>query len=267
MQCCKTVINLAGRTGLPENEAETAEFFAVNRDAVRGLAETAMTAGIERFIHVSSTGVFGPGEGVFDEKSDCHPVNIYEESKLAGERALLAMDAPSMEITVVRPSNVFGEHHPWNKLLTWMRSVERNRVFLAGDPTRYWVNYIYVGDVAETLSRLLQYPGRLPEILILNTPVTVRSFFDATVAALDLPGRRFRSIPVPLLRGAAFILESAGRWTGYNPPLTCEKVAELTNTQVFRSHHSVLDVLGFPTVGLARGLGLTAAWYREKGLL
>ncbi len=264
---CGTVINVAGRTGLPADDAEAAEFFAINRDAVAALAATARQAGVNRFIHISSTGVFGPGEGDFDEESPCRPANVYEQSKLAGEHALRAMGGPPMEIAVIRPSNVFGERHPWHKLLTWMRAVKRGRALLAGDPEAYQVNYLYVGDVAETLCRLVRHPRPLPPCLILNTPVSVHAFFEATTAAVGGPGSGYRTLPAALLRGAARLLEGVARRTGRSSPLTCEKVAELTGTQVFRSRQTLLDTLGFPPLGLEAGLARTAAWYREAGLL
>jgi len=75
---------------------------AVNEEAVRGLLEAAMRAGVKRIVHVSSVGVIGAtGSGVVTEDTPCHPQNDYERSKLKGEQIVLAQ-AGRIEAVIVR---------------------------------------------------------------------------------------------------------------------------------------------------------------------
>src|SRR6267378_182706 len=145
------IVHCAGRTG-----AGGHELFDVNRDMAFSLARAARKHGVRHFIHVSSTGVFGVCSAalVQGEDSPCDPANDYERSKFEGERAVLGEADRAMFVTVVRPSNVFGEHHPWQKLLTWFASVQRGRILLAGDLESQWVNYVYVGDVSRSIAEL-----------------------------------------------------------------------------------------------------------------
>ena len=48
------------------------------------------TGGVKRFVHCSSVGVIGDvKQPPADETTQCHPVNIYERTKLEGEQGAL----------------------------------------------------------------------------------------------------------------------------------------------------------------------------------
>lgn len=264
---CDVVVHAAGRTPNYQQEISADEFTRVNRGVSVQLARVAAQAGIRRFIFVSSTGVYGPGSGVQDERSPCRPANAYERSKLEAEVALLAGGTGEMQVIVARPSSVFGERHPWNKLLTWLRAVQRGRAVLAGQPERAWVNYVYVGDVARALALLVSLDLLPPSgAVIINTPATVRTFFEASRAAVGASGHAVVA-PRPLLLGVALAAEAAARLVGRSSPLTREKVQELTGDQVFSNEHLRSLTCEFPWFGLEEGLRRTVAYYRSQGLL
>ncbi|HEV2165446.1 MAG TPA: dTDP-4-dehydrorhamnose reductase [Thermoplasmata archaeon] len=86
-------------------ETHPDEAFRVNRDGSRHLAEASRDVGA-RFAFVSTDFVFdGAGSPPYAESDAPHPLSVYGESKLAGERAVL--DAYP-DAVVARPSVVFS---------------------------------------------------------------------------------------------------------------------------------------------------------------
>jgi nucleoside-diphosphate-sugar epimerase len=66
-------------------------FRDVNVQGTANLLEASVIAGVKRFVHGSTIGVYGPGmEGRIDEKSPLQPDNIYGKTKLEGEYVVLS---------------------------------------------------------------------------------------------------------------------------------------------------------------------------------
>ena len=64
---------------LPESE-----YWDVNVHSLPHLLELAQQRGVERFVHVSSVGLYGNLKNLpADEESECEPQSIYGETKLA----------------------------------------------------------------------------------------------------------------------------------------------------------------------------------------
>jgi nucleoside-diphosphate-sugar epimerase len=273
LEGCEVVVNAAAKTGDPKPGESDVDYYRVNCEAAALLAKMACEMGVKTFIQISSTGVFGFGSGEFREESPCNPGTPYERSKLAGENAVLSEASRSMMTVVVRPSNVFGEGHPWNKLLKWMQSVKNGRVLLINPRGKHWVNYVYTGDVAQAVVQIAlmkehRQHGNVLPVYIINTPSTTEEFFEATSLALG-ETRFLHPFVLPKLPVAslALFLDVIGKISKKQFSLTRAKVAELSNGQIFSCCKLNAIIPGFPKFGLSEGLARTAAYYRSKGLL
>ncbi|MGY4976390.1 NAD-dependent epimerase/dehydratase family protein [Streptomyces sp. 900105755] len=106
------VVNVAAAfRGVPDDEAR-----AVNRDAAVALGRAAVSAGVRRFVQVSTGLVYGTGRGrPLTEDDESRPGGdmwgAYPESKAAAERELLALEG-GMEVRVGRLPFVYGEGDP-----------------------------------------------------------------------------------------------------------------------------------------------------------
>jgi nucleoside-diphosphate-sugar epimerase len=62
------------------------EFWSVNVDGSGVVANAALEAGVETFIHMSSSAIYGaPRELPITSATPTHPIEIYGRGKLAGE--------------------------------------------------------------------------------------------------------------------------------------------------------------------------------------
>ncbi|WP_436926641.1 SDR family oxidoreductase [Halosimplex amylolyticum] len=101
------VVNCAAMTDVDGCEADPERAHAVNGEAPGDLASACADRGI-RFVHVSTDYVFdGRDQTPYDESGEANPLQVYGESKLAGERAVRNLDADSL---VARLSFVYGTH-------------------------------------------------------------------------------------------------------------------------------------------------------------
>jgi dTDP-4-dehydrorhamnose reductase len=100
------VINAASYTKVDLAETETDAAFAANERGPAILGETCAAAGIA-LIHVSTDYVFdGTKAGAYVEDDPIAPINIYGQSKAAGERAVRET-APRH--VILRSSWIYGE--------------------------------------------------------------------------------------------------------------------------------------------------------------
>lgn len=156
----RLIVNAAAYTAVDRAEAEPERAFAANATAPGLLAEEAARLGVP-FIHFSTDYVFA-GDGMRDaggavrpyrEDDPARPLGAYGESKLAGERAVLAAGGVAL---IFRVAWLYAERGR-NFLLTMLRlAAEREEVRVVDDqvgcPT-------YARLVAEATAQVLAASG------------------------------------------------------------------------------------------------------------
>jgi dTDP-4-dehydrorhamnose reductase len=99
------LINAAAFTNVDLCETQRDQAFLINAEAPRVLANLCGEKGA-KLIHVSTDYVFdGEKRAPYTEEDEANPISVYGESKLAGEKNVLAADERYL---VVRVSWVFG---------------------------------------------------------------------------------------------------------------------------------------------------------------
>ena len=139
------LINAAGFTKVDLCETEPDRAFLINAEAPRVLAEICGEKS-SRLIHFSTDYIFdGEKREPYTEEDEAVPISIYGESKLAGEKNVLAAQDRNL---VVRVSWVFGPDRPSFIDAMIKGAQESERVDAIADkfsaPT-------YTCDIAETL--------------------------------------------------------------------------------------------------------------------
>ena len=103
------LINCAAQTNVDRCETEREEAFALNAEAPRVLAEICDEKGAQ-LVHISTDYVFdGMKTAPYTEEDPALPVSAYGESKLEGERRVLATNPKHL---ILRVSWVFGPDRP-----------------------------------------------------------------------------------------------------------------------------------------------------------
>jgi len=258
------VLNCAAKVG---DWGTLDEFRALNVDAFGLLLDAAAGADVERFVHVSSLGVYEARDhhGT-DEQTPpaADSLDAYTRSKTEAEAlALRYHQERGLPVAIVRPGFIYGprDRTVLPKLLRALRA-GRFAYFGSGDQV---LNCIYVKNLVHGILLAAEVPAAVGQVFNLTDGgrVTKRQFIGrvAELAGLRPPRRRIplwlawrlavrmewwaklRKSPEPPLVNKArykflglnldYSIAKARRELGYQPPFTTEEglvasMAELT---------------------------------------
>jgi nucleoside-diphosphate-sugar epimerase len=146
--------------------SDKSKMWDVNVDGTELLFNLSKQNDIEYFCYISSAGVVGRTSiSWVDEKTPCHPQNIYERSKWAAEQ-IVAQGPSWCRVAILRPTNVVGIHKP-GAIGMPMRGgwSDRLKVFLKGGECAH---VVHADDVAQAALYLSSYPIDTPECFFVS---------------------------------------------------------------------------------------------------
>lgn len=239
-----TVIHTAGMVHI-SNEQDfvdlKAEYIRINVHGTINLARQAISAGVKRFVFISTIGVNGNKNSVpFTADDEPNPVDFYARSKLEAERALIELEKRDMDVVIVRPALIYGPGSPGNfgKLVRLINTglplpfgnmVSNRRSFVAldnlvdllitciKDPKA--ANQVFlVADLGccstlEFVSKVAKAMGRSARLI--SIPDSLILFFAKLFGKQDLCLRVMGSLEVDIQKNKDIL--------GWEPPLTLEE--------------------------------------------
>ena len=235
----------------------------VNVDATVGLLKAARAAAVSRVVHCSSVGVIGEVVNPpADESSPCHPTNIYEQTKLAGERAALRYAAESgLPVVVARPAWVYGPRCPRTEKLFGTIGKRRFPFFGDGRTLRHPV---YVSDAVRGLELCAETGRTAGQTYIIagDEVVTVKTLVHTIAKVLDVRPPVLH-LPVTLGRVGGYALELAFKPLGRQPPFSRRSLDFFLKDNAYDIGKARRE-LGFqPQVDLHNGLLEASRWLRS----
>ena len=110
------VVHLAARINVDESIASPRSFIDVNLSGTFNILQALRQTGA-RMIFASSCEVYGYAEQPpVDESAELRPHSPYAASKAAADRMCFAYEKSfGVDITIVRPCNIYGERQKWGK--------------------------------------------------------------------------------------------------------------------------------------------------------
>ena len=248
--------------GLPR-----AAYARVNAEAVGRLVEAAAGAGVGRVVHCSTVGVHGDVEHPpADEDSPLAPGDVYQETKLEGER--LGRDAASrtgVALTIVRPSGIYGPGD--RRLLKLFKGIARRRFVVLGSGEIFY-HLTYVDDLVEGMRLAGEVPAAANRSYILaGGDVTTLNELVARIARAAGVAPPRLHLPVWPVWAAGALCEALCAPLGVEPPLYRRRVDFFTKSRAFRIDRARRELGYAPAVGLDDGIRRTLGWYREHGWL
>lgn len=237
------------------------QFIKTNIDGVRNIIELSRKHNVKRIVHLSSVGVVGmqysDSPVSVDESHPCTPKNNYERTKLESERILLTewSDDPK-RITILRPTNVFGEQHPRKALLNYFTKVANGTRFYSTRNAK--VNYVYVADLAHVIRHFVFNSGAHC-IYNVGNDMSFQSFHAETAAALG-------TTPVLTITGK-WIFKCAALF-GYMGSASLKSALQTLSNEVVYTEDRLRKE--FPQIvksGVVKGVCNTVDDYRKLKLL
>ena len=240
-------------------------FRSVNVEGTRNMLDASIAAGVERFMHGSSIGVYDRSvTSIVDESTPLKPDNIYGVTKAEGEEVVRACE-DQIPCTIIRISETYGPGD--RRLLKLFSGIKKGVFFVIGSGENIH-QLIYVDDLVDGFLLAAKEPAAIGETFILagSERLTTNDMVRATAEAVGAQQKKWRAPLWPFMF-IATILEVTLRPLGIQPPLHRRRMDFFTKSFQI-STEKAENVLGFkaPT-SFAQGTKQTAEWYRSKNEL
>jgi nucleoside-diphosphate-sugar epimerase len=226
-----TLYHLAAELGEPS------KMYSVNVNGTSILLAAAITAGLRRWVQLSSVGVYGPPTGpTVTEATPPVPTNEYERTKLASDVVVeTTCKRNAVDYAILRPSNVIGATMKNRSFFALVSAVKRGRFFYIG-PRGAIATYVHVDDVVQALIACASAPSG--GIYNISSDCTWEVLIDRIS---ELTGVR-----PPRLRIPSMALQTVISLVGdrIRLPLTSARLASLTNRSRYPTDRITSD-LGF----------------------
>jgi 2-alkyl-3-oxoalkanoate reductase len=240
--------------------------------ATRILAQAAVNARVNRFIHISSTSAYGhptdretPIDETFPLGQNVWIFDYYTRSKVDCERLLWQMAGAGLPLTVIRPSWLFGER---DRTTTprLVREFRQGRMMVVGKGDNP-LSAVYAGVVADAALLAALDPGSAGEAYNITSHgrITQREFLNLFADALHVP-RVARQVPYRLAFTGGFLLEMQDRLLQRSrPPRVTRYGAWLLGRYLEYSTDKACRLLGWqPSISYEESIGRTVQWFQEQ---
>lgn len=244
------------------------EYRAVNVVGTENVCRAALTAGVGRLVHMSSSSIYGMGlSRAADETFPLAPFpDPYPITKAAGDMAVQRLIAEEgLPAVIVRPDQILGpgDHLHFGRMADGLRA---GRSIIVGQG-RNALPLVYVTDVTQALLLGLEHPRAIGNAYNITTepPLTQQQVLEAIASEIGVLPPRIH-LPYHLLYAAGYLAERLAALTGSErrPPITRLGVA-FFGTDNRYSMQKARGELGYePQVPIREGLRLTADWYQQR---
>jgi 2-alkyl-3-oxoalkanoate reductase len=263
MKGIRVVFHCAAALG----EERTELFWKINCTGTEHLLEVARLAGVEKFIHMSTVGIYGLLEHTpaSEDHPQC-PLRPYAASKLAAERKVWEYHKMyGLKSVVLRPSAIIGERD--RTIARRVVGVVRRRVVPVPGGGKARVSFVHVKDVTRAMilaSESETAVGKVYNVEGFSAPLReVVQFFIETVGSRA----RIVHIPYPLAYVGALMIDGFYAVVrGAHPPLRARKgLQQVTRDWVFDTTRIRTDLQFEFRYGMAETFMPAIRWQLAHG--
>lgn len=239
----------------------------VNVFGTSQVLRAAVDAGVQRFVHFSSVAAYG--FDFADGVNETNPVHVngdvYTDTKINSEAVVLAAHAAKeIEVTVIRPGDVWGPGSVWVR--SPIAEMKKPTGFPLPNRGNGIFSPIYIDNFVDGLVLALTNDNAIGQVFIISDGVGVRcgEFFGRMAAMCD---GTIRTLPMSIAAPAAEALGSLLRRLGKQTDLSRGTMGLLSRPGTY-SIDKAHRVLGYqPLVSIDEGMGRVAEWAHAEGLI
>ncbi len=262
---CDVVYHLAAsfrKVNLPNRV-----YHETNVGGTRSLLELCETHQVPKVVYCSTQGVHGdiknpPG----NEDSPIAPEDYYQQTKYEGELVAQEFIQKGMDITILRPTAIYGPGDP-GRFLMLFRQVKKGSFPFFGSGQTYYhplyvENFIDAFELAASKQEAKGQTYLIADDQFYSIKHIVKEIADIMQVNLKMP-----QYPFWALYAVATVVELIYKPLPAEPPLFRRRADWYRQVRAF-SIDKARSELGYaPKVGLREGLTRTYEWYRANGYL
>ena len=266
-EVCEGIDILVHNAGLASDWGSIDLFRKVNVEGTKNIAQAALAKGVKRIVQMSSVAIHGfDNSFAVKEDDDLNPVYNYSTSKMEAEHWILDFGKKSnIEVTAIRPGNVFGErdHTFIEKYIEAL--VSGQIAYVNGGKSMTCPTY--VRNLRDAVYLASQNEKAVGEAFLITDGLEInwKEFTDALAEKMNVKKPKL-SIPLWLGLPIAGLVETAYKVVGAkSAPLITKYRMYNGGTDYYFSIEKAKSLLDFnPKYGLDESLTNTANWYKEK---
>ena len=232
----------------------------VNVEATETLVRLAGEAGVLRFVHISTVGVYDMKN--LDEVDESAPLALnhsstYPRTKAEAEKRAIEMASTyDLELSIVRPSMIYGPGHGvWSEGM--LKNILEGKPVMLGDGSAHF-NPVYIDDVVDSIIRCAKHPKAAGEAFNVSAEITTwREFMNYYG---DLCGKEPKGLPLIIARLMAF----ANRVPGVSTPIDQGFIEMATSRKNFPIKKAADLIDWKPGVTLEEGMKRTTDWLEKE---
>lgn len=253
LEAVDVVVHAAAKA---EDWGEWADFERVNVAGTAQLLEAARTAGVRRFVHISTEAVHFTGHDLvdIDEDEPVRPDSPFPYAATKARAEQLVRAASDIETLVLRPRLIWGPGD--STVLPVLQKAARDGSFAWVDGGGQRISTTHVHNLVDAILAALRAGPSGAVVFVTDAEThSARDFLGRYAAAAGTP-LPSRSVPGWLLRGAARLLAAAWqRLPLRGPPPITPFAASMLSAQVTIRSRRAEELLGWrPAVDLEAGL-------------
>ena len=265
---CDAVYHLAAafrKVNLPRSV-----YRDTNATAMRSLLSLCREKNVKKVVYCSTQGVHGniaslpqkPG----DENSPIKPEDYYQETKYMGEQVAQEFIKEGMDITILRPTALYGPGDP-GRFLMLFKQVKKGWFPFFGSGQAYY-HPVYVENFCDAFTlatKRIESKGQT-YIIADNEYFHIK---DIVQKIADIMGVKCKMIHLPFypMYMLSFMIAGIYKFLPAEPPLFPRRVDWYRQNRGFVIDKAKKELTYEPRVGLDEGLKITYEWYLNNGYL
>lgn len=154
------VIHLAALVHNNTPHARLTDYFKVNYELTKNLANLVKKAGVNKFIFLSTMSVYGEEGSLtstvkINRYTKCNPTTYYGLTKYKAETMLEDLANNQFQVNIIRPPMVYGKNSPGN----FSRLLKLSKINFIYPKISNQRSVIYIEDLVDHINQLINYDG------------------------------------------------------------------------------------------------------------
>lgn len=242
-------------------------YWNVNVEGTRHVLQSARRHQAEKVVYCSTQGVHGHVENPpGDENTPIEPEDYYQETKYEGELVCQEFMDEGMDISIVRPTAIYGPGDPGRFLMLFKMAQTGHFLMFGNGKTTY--HPVYIDNLVDLFMLAAENPRASGETYIGadRNYYSLNDLVKEVGAAIGVDVRIWH-LPFWPMWAVSALVEAVCKPLGIEPPLFRRRADWYRQVRAFRIDKA-REELGYePAVGLDDGLRRTAQWYQDNGYL
>lgn len=243
------------------------DFYDVNVIGTRNVLNCALKMGVERVVHTSTCGVWGPTLNLPVSENDPRAVGFpisYERTKYLAELEVKEFLKKGLEVVIVNPSRVYGDgpitdSNTVSKMVTGY--INGTWHFIPGDGKAI-ANYAFIDDVVDGHIAAMQSGKNGERYILGGIDVSFNGFFG-TLRQITGKKRNLYKIPVGVIKAYSLLESLKSKLFNLKPFFLPEFADRLKCNQQYSSNKAINE-LNYRITPFAIGLDKTVKHFQSN---